>query len=187
MNDDSIFKNSLGQIGGLGKQLGKSVLDESKKTTKAVSAQVGLEHTERETSQNSEKGDNLKEISGVKDHSNKEIVNALYAPSEKNSSIKQENVKVQKAQEIAEENADKTPEEVQKIAALKQQLHRETYFDPTFNSKKAAQEEQVEEQKEEDEEVKKRWELQEKKEKEKEEAAVLQQKQKSVEKRPGAG
>lgn len=178
----SLLKNTLGQVGDLGKQAGESLLHDLKKTTKAAVAQVGFERVE------TEHGLKQSEPPKEADKNNEDIVKSLYASSEKDSSVKQENPQLKASQEIAEKNPDKTPEEVTKIAALKQQLHTETYFDPTFNPARKQQEEQIEEQKkDQEEEQDKRWELQEKKEEQKEKDAILQQQKKSIEKRPGAG
>lgn len=160
--NNSVLKGTLGQIGDLGKQLGKGVLEETKKTVRTTVQQVGLEQTD---SQKKDQKEMPQRAVQDKNKDTQDIVKALYGSSERNPQ----------------------PQTDQKIAALRQQLHRETYFDPTFNSQRKQQEEKIEEQQKEQEEgQKKRWELQEKEQKEKEESAVLQQK-KSVEKRPGAG
>ncbi len=78
---------------------------------------------------------------------NKEVVKSLYAKSDASASTNashSNNPTAQIAEELAQKYTEKSPEEIQKMAALRQQLHKETYYDPTFNAPKPQEERPVE-------------------------------------------
>lgn len=178
-----------GQVGGLGKQIGIGMVKAGTNTVKTVPKQVVGKPEVAELEKRNEKGTGISpDITTIqrKDENTKDIVNVLYAKSEDKKA--DNNPMQQISSKIAEEQPQKSPEENQKMAALRLQLHNETYADKIINPERRQQEEQIEEQKEEqEEEAKKRWELQEKKKEDEEKKAALQKQQKSPEKRPGAG
>ncbi|MDP3987798.1 MAG: hypothetical protein Q8P80_01500 [Candidatus Levybacteria bacterium] len=189
---DDLLGKTIGGIGNLGKQLGKGVADETKKSAVSVKQQIGFE-----AGKDKEKGaekplkvqniDNQKQQQEAKD--NEDLKRMLYGKSEEQASVQPEVKKEEKstnpaanlAQSLAEKHPDKTPEEIQKMVQLHQQLHKEDYYNPTFNRLKKEEQENVEEEKKQEEEQKKMGELHEKKKKDKEEEAVLHRKQTTVE------
>jgi len=169
MNDKpGILGKTLGQVGTLGKQIGEGVVEEAKKSAKAASQQVGIEkpvenQAEKKTG-SQEQGKNVKQLP-VAD--NKDFVRDLYAKTD-NKDQSDKNSVSQTAAKTAKENPDKTPAEIQKMANLRQQLHKEKYYDPTFNPPEQEEEKPQERvERLEEEEKKKRWELQKKEEKKK--------------------
>lgn len=192
MDDDSIVKGALGQLGGIGKQLGKNVADESKKMAKTTAQQVGFEHADNQTGQKieTEQGQNaMSKVLEQKSQDNQDLLKSLYGKSESTDPAKSDNNlsknqtdQQKKMQDLVQKNPEKTPEEIQKIQQLQQQLHKDTYYDPTFNPERRQQEEEVEEQKkEQEEEQKKMGELEEKKEKEEDKKVALQRSQTKIE------
>ncbi len=101
----------------------------------------------------------------------KNFVNELYAPSDKSD----KKIPAEMQTLAAAGNSQKTPEELQKIEALKSRLHQEMYYEPTFNRPQQQEERQGEvREKEEEERVKQLEELKEKQKKEAPPMAVQQ-------------
>lgn len=186
MSDDGLLKKGLGQVGNLGKQIGKVVADETKKTVQTTKQQVGLEQGEKKPGQELEKlsEDEKKRVEGIKKDENKQFVMGLYAKTDDKNKVNDQQREAMV--ETAEKNQGKTPEEIQKIARLEQQLHKEEYYDPTFNPQKQEEEKPQERvERLEEEEEKKRWELQEKEEKKK--PIAVSQAERKTEARVGSG
>ncbi|MDP2649236.1 MAG: hypothetical protein Q8P10_00170 [bacterium] len=187
--DDNLLKKGLGGIGNLGKQLGKGIVEETKKTAKGTVSQVtGIE----KAGENAEKKDVQPQIKQEqKDQTqassgqaeDKDFVKMLYGKSENQQVEKPQNPQnpqVQTAQKIAEENPEKTPEEVQKMVQLRQQLHKESYYDPTFNRPKP-KEETVQEKLEKEDDEKKMKELEVVKKEEKKKPIAVDQAERKTE------
>ncbi|OGH21547.1 MAG: hypothetical protein A2958_02345 [Candidatus Levybacteria bacterium RIFCSPLOWO2_01_FULL_38_13] len=122
------------------------------------------------------------QITGVQDKDTQDIVNSLYAESEKEKD-KSQRVEVQGSND----QPDNTPEGLEKkkkLAQLRQQLHNEVYYDPLVNPSKPKQEERPAEkvEKEKQEEM---IGLQEKKKKEP--PPLIQRQKTRIERLPGAG
>lgn len=62
-----------------------------------------------------------------------EFLKGLYGPTEKKDA--KEKPQSKETEKLLEHNKDKTPEEQQKLMSLRGQLHKEQYYDPTFNRK----------------------------------------------------
>lgn len=117
--------------------LSEIVKEESGQFGKTVKQQVAGSQSGQSQSQSPAQA-TPSDLNPSSDAQTKEAVKSFY---EKSSPKTQEE---QKQQEIIDKAQvqGKTPEEIQKMEALRQQLHKETYYDPTFNRPKAAQEEE---------------------------------------------
>ncbi|RJQ36267.1 hypothetical protein C4559_05195 [Candidatus Microgenomates bacterium] len=196
MNDDSTLKKGLGGIGDLGKQLGEGIVKEAKKSVKTAAGQVGFEQIK-----NKEQDSQSDQFQQQKAKDNDDLVKAMYGKSEiQNSKLnsdqigvksqnsgnedeKEEDVQAKVAQKIAQKHPEMSPEEVQKMAGLRQQLHRE-YYEKLSSPSKQQEERPVE--KLEREEQEERWELQEK-EKKKPKNLAIEREQTKAERRVGSG
>lgn len=108
---------------------------------------------------------------------NEDVVKSLYEKSgNKNIDQKtQENL-----QKMAEEHLEKTPEELQKIEKLKQELHQTTYYQPLINPQKQEEERpaaKIEKEKQQEEQKK----LEEIKEEKKKEPLAVQRAKRTTE------
>lgn len=179
-----IADDILGQVGSLGKQVGATLVDESKKMAKTAASQVGvtsvLEKDKKEKAISSpENAAQKPEEAILQNKDTQDFVKELYGAS-KNS----ENA-AQKPQELPKSTEAKTLEEQQKMASLRQQLqqsHRK-YYENLVNrpkQKEIGAAEKVEREKQEE-----NWELQEKEKKKPQPLAVTQAANKT-EKFPGA-
>ncbi|MCL4353615.1 hypothetical protein M1615_04090 [Patescibacteria group bacterium] len=178
-SNSSVLRQGLGGIGGLGKKLGKGVLEESKKTVKSAGRQIaGFESAQSDGQ--SKKANQLLEAPG-KSRENQELIEAMYGKSE--PPVKTPAAQVQ--EETATANPDKTPDEVQKIASLRMRLHQEGYYNPTFSPSKQEPEETPAERVEREEEEE-RWKLQEAEGKKPPPLAVSRERNK-IESRVGSG
>lgn len=180
---NGVIGNALGQVGGIGQQLGKSVAAAGKDIAKTASKQITGKQGGIEQEQKREKGEAPKAIQNNKTDS-QEIVEALYGKSSRKQNPQQAAI-----QQIITKNPQMSPEDAQKLEALKQQLHKETYADEIISpQRKQAEEQAQEKQAKKQEEQEEMWKKEEKKRKEKEEEEALQrQKRPTAEKRPGAG
>ncbi len=169
MNDDSLLKQGLLGIGTLGKQVGKGVSEESKKTVKSVGQQVvGIESAPDANAENPGR-EKTSAMQANKSKENQELLKAMYGKSETDS---------------ANTPLTGVSQDNQKLAQLRQQFQRD-YWERTFNSPKREPEEKpaekVEREKEEE-----RWKLQEK-EKKKPPPLAVSREQNKTESRVGSG
>lgn len=187
MNDDNKLSSTLGQIGNLTNKAGSAlhqVASDTKKAAKqqtgiAVSPQEALDAKGREAKQNDNENKSLKQ---VQQEQTKEVVKSLYAKSDP----KGVTLSSQVANAEAEKNPDKTVEEIKEIADLRLRLHKEEYYDPTFNPPKKQEEKPAERvERLDEEEKKKRWELAKKEEKKK--PIAVSQAERKTEARVGSG
>lgn len=183
MGNSGILGDTLGKVGDLGKQTGKDVSDEAEKAVTTARQQVvGLENQEnidvKNANSNQRQAQNLASNSDTR-----ELIKALYAKS----GAKADSISSQIAQEIAEKHRDKTPEEIKKMTDFRMQLHKDTYFDPTFNPHLHKQAPRPAEKVEKEEKEKKQMEALEfqKEEKTKEDLLAVAAKQGTHEKIPG--
>lgn len=164
MNDD-LGKKTLGVVGSLSKQVGKGIAEEVKKTAKTTVAQIGgIEQKPAGQEGTQIEAAKTQQIEQITEETNKDFVKDLYAPSAPQPEVKKEEIKnptQHLAQTIAEENPEKTPEEIQQIVSARQRLHNETYYEPLVSPPKQQEERTAE--KIENEKEKERWELEEKK------------------------
>lgn len=122
------------QFGGLGKQLGQAVASAPKTAVKTVASQIGIEVKDKEGKKEiPQQVQNQKppEIDAASKQANEDFVKGLYEPTpdQKPQQPKEkEPTQQQKAAiEMAKDNPNATPEEIQKMVALRQQLHGEYY------------------------------------------------------------
>ena len=114
------------QFGSLGKQLGQTIASAPKTAVKTVASQVGIEIKEGQQKPPQERVEKAKK-------ENADFVKELYGaePNQKPPEQPKENtaaIEQQKAaQKMAEENPDKSPEDIQKMMSLRQHLHGEYY------------------------------------------------------------
>ncbi len=178
MDKSGVLGDIGGQLGGLGKQIGSSVVKTPVDLTKTVKKQVGLvpERTNEDLSSSTSAKPSV-------DKNNEEIVKSLYAKSDANP---------QKQPVSGQSNSveqPKTQEEAQEMQKVRQQLneqHKTTYYDPTFNPQK--QEEERPAEKVEREENEKKMDLMEenKKKQEDEDSLAAVRARNRVEKNPGS-
>ncbi|MBI2074945.1 MAG: hypothetical protein HYT83_03870 [Candidatus Levybacteria bacterium] len=146
MNKGGILGDALGQLGNIAKQAGKTLIDESGKLAKTTARQVipktTPEAAEKEKAEKTAEIPQVQTAENLRQQQNKDIIKAMYAPSEKNKT--QNTQAEQAAQNAAQNNPEKTPEEIQKMVALQKQLHKESYYDPLFNAPKQKEEKPVE-------------------------------------------
>lgn len=188
MTDDSLLKKSLGGIGSVGKQLGKGISEEAKKSVKIVQQQVGgfekAENKEQAENKQDRQANQVMQMQKTKD--NQDITKSLYGVEDKNKKLSEVQELNQKAaQKLVEKNPGKTPEEIQKIQKLEQELHGQ-YFQQLINPPKPKEERPAEKVEKEDEE-KKMKELEKAKKEEKKKPIAVDNAEHKTERRPGAG
>jgi len=183
MNDDSILGNTLGQLGSIakktGQEVGKTLTDivenaEEQKGRKVESTSAG-DNRPKQTSASDKDSDKNTE----------ELVKGLYAKSD-DVQQKDEDKKGLKGQpEFQKQIANKTPQEQKKRLQLHLKLHKEEYYDPTFNRPKKPEERPAEEIEKEEKEKKQMEALEFQKEEKKKEELAPSVKQGTHEKVPG--
>ena len=182
MSNSGILSDPLGKVGDLGKQMSKGVGDEARKVEKTAKQQVGLENHGETDSKIADNAQNQVPIT-PSSQDTLEIIKKMYEVSNTKVNVPTDNI----ISKVIEENPKKTPEEIQKMAATRQQLwrqqHKDTYYDPTFNPAHR-QEERPGEKREKEEEKKQMETLQVEEAKKKELPPSV--KQGSNEKYPGA-
>ncbi len=150
--DDNILKNALGQVGSLGKQIGKELTQEGKNAAKQAASQVGFEIKEGEKKEQPAQVQKLPQEQQLPDMStqgqqeNADFVKELYARTEKPPfPSASENPSQALAQKKAMENPQKSPQEIQEMVALRQKLQSE-YYQRLTTPTKRPQEAQVEQE-----------------------------------------
>lgn len=184
MNKSGILGDALGQLGSTVKQIGKTVVKTPGGLAKTAVKQVGLPEAILEKE---------KKRAAVKVPSEKnteEFVKNLYGPTEKQDRASMSHGS--KAQTSTADQAQaphdtksKTPEELEKIEKLRQELHQTTYYQPLVNRPRQQEERQA--AKVEREEKEKRWELQEKDKKKPKPLAVSREQNKAEQFRGTSG
>lgn len=175
---------TLGKIGGIGKSIGQGFIKAGEDSAKTVPKQIIGEEAEIRQRENGSQEQNG-QSQALRKSQTEEITNALYGKSDsKNSGVNGTNHEKIDG-EIAQKNPDKSPEEIQKMISLRMQLHKESYYDPTFNPVKQEAEEKPAE-KVEREKKEERWELEEK-EKKKPSPLAVKNERNRIESRAGSG
>lgn len=179
---NSIISSALGQVGDLGKQTIKEVTKQQKKIVKSTLSQAGFERPEK-----IEGKEQVQKV--IRNKDTEDFVKGLYGSEQ--IEVPQEGSKEQQvqAQQQAQPNAEKSPEEQAKLAQLRNKLHQETYYQPLITRPK--KQEEVEKPKERVERLEME-ELQQEEEKKKKKAAQdadisIEREKTKTEKRPGAG
>lgn len=173
------FKSTLGKLGNLTKNFGKTAIDESKKTVQATVAQVGLPTIEttkeqKEIPKNGHAPSNdTQKLVTKPDQQGKtddNFVKDLYGAANGSLPLTPEQLAQQKTQTQVMDQ--------QKMLQLRNQLHQSTYYQPLIARQKTQEEverpaDRVDRQQQEE-----RWELQ-KKEEKKEPIALTRAKNKT--------
>jgi len=115
-----------------------------------------------------------------------EAVKQMYAPSSDEKKPEEASVDARNPQTVLNPEDNLKPEEKQKLEQLKQQLHQETYYDPTFNRKPQEEEHQAEKVEREKEEENMELMQKEEKKKKKSESIAVQREQNKAEQFRGA-
>ena len=122
------------QVGSLGKQLGKTVVSSPKAAAKTVASQIGFEVKEGQQKPPQEMAEKAKK-------ENVDFVKELYGASDQKPKSEQANNPQQEStKKMTEANPGKTPEEIQKMMSLRQQLHQQTYYQKLTTAQKRPEE-----------------------------------------------
>ncbi len=152
MGKSDLFGEALEQGASLIKKIGQTAVSDVAKT---VASQLGANPNDTAAqkdpaqavagTQQQAPSDAQTPTTESAEEQNKEVVKSLYAKSDPNTNTPNtNNPTAHIAQDLAQKYTEKTPEEIQKMAALRNQLHKETYYDPTFNAPKPQEERPVE-------------------------------------------
>ena len=142
MNDDSILGNTLGQLGSIVKKTGQEV----GKTLTDI-----IENTEEQKGRKKEStsGDNGSKQASASDRDSdkntEELVKGLYAKSDDVQKTDKDKEGIKGQPEFQKQIANKSSEEQKKRLQLHLKLHKEEYYDPTFNPPKRQEERPAEE------------------------------------------
>ena len=179
------------QIGEFGEALEEGIAQQAKAvvntaktqitgqtSTPQQSPQTPASSPQKPVSQESGTNEAISASQPQDDQAGEDFVKELYAPSDNSNETSKAQVQTQTAAVKKSEGNPKTPEEMQKIKSLTDQLHAQTYFQPTFERPKEAEEHAGE--KREDEEEQKSKQLEELKEDEKKNGPPLAVQQASL-------
>ncbi len=194
MNDDSILGSVFGQLGQTIKKAGQQVIKLPEEAAMDVGGQVS-------GSEQPEKKPETPKSDWESDEERKNFLKSLYGPSQPTSEVPIDKAKQpvnqtsvnslvasvenKKPSEFQEQIKDKSPEEQKELIELRNQLHREIYFDPTFNRPKQQEERPAE--KVESEKKKEMMDLQKKEDKKPQPLAVTREQNKAEQFRGAAG
>ena len=138
MNDDNILGGALNQLGQTAKQAVKQVAKVPEEMAKGLGAQVKGEKPQEKSSANQP------QKQWQSDEERMKFLKDLYGSAKQNSSEpKKDNVQSpqnKKPTEFEKKIADKSPEEQKALLELRRDLHKEVYYDPTFNPPKKQEE-----------------------------------------------
>ena len=190
-----LLGDTLGQLGGLGKGVGQSIISTPKDLTKTAASQIGIAALEEK-----EKADLGEQLTGGKKPTPEKKAGGFQDDKDRVDFLKdlyginkqKENPEQQQAQQQKPPEQPKTPQEQEEIAETQRKLqalnqqHQDTYVKPTFERPPELEEERaaekVEKEKEEDE--RKNLEVKKKKEQKPMDQMMAEQR---VEKFRGAG
>ncbi|MBI4096469.1 MAG: hypothetical protein HY425_02000 [Candidatus Levybacteria bacterium] len=191
MDDTTILGATLGQLGQAVKQTAKQVVKIPEEMAADLGRQVGS------VRQNAGENKTPEPKQWQSDEERVKFLKGLYGSSEKASSTEKKpevkqtsanpltSVENQKPSEFQEQIKDKSSEEQKELMQLRQQLHKEVYYDPTFNPIKKQEERPAE--KVEQEKKQEMMDLQEKEEKKPQPLVVTREQNKAEMFRGAAG
>lgn len=134
------------QVGDLGKQLGQTIASAPKTAAKTVVSQIGFETKEGQQKPPPEIVEKAKK-------DNTDFVKEMYGATPNQKPVEQKSEKPTQQQQqtidLAKENPNATPEEIQKMVVLRQQLHGE-YYQKLITPVKRPEEAQKEQEREAD-------------------------------------
>lgn len=164
-----------------------TVLDQVGPAIKDVKKQIKGESLEKEKGE--KKAETAAGNSKQHQKDTDDIVKKMYETSEddiQNLKSADKSIPTQPAASSAVAAEQKSPEETAKIEQLKQQLHQQTYYDPTFNRRPEEKEEVIEEQQKKQEEEQMEFMKKEEKKKKKQESIAVQRERNKAEQFRGA-
>lgn len=153
MDDTTILGGALNQLGQTAKQTVKQVVKIPEEMAADLGRQVGgspqqpgLDEQVKPSDQQQEQEgwqsdeERVKFLKDLYGSSSEKQVSSEKKPQDKQTSANPFVNSQVKPSEFQEQIADKTPEEQKELLALRNQLHKENYYDPTFNPVKKQEE-----------------------------------------------
>lgn len=190
MDDTTILGGILNQLGQTAKQTVKQVVKLPEEMAADLGGQIGgagQNSPEKKTENKSQWQSNEERINFLKGLYGQ--TEAPKVPVDTGTNLNQNSVansgQNEKPTGFQEQIADKTPEEQKQLIELRNQLHKENYYDPTFNPVKKQDERPAE--KVENEKKKEMIDLQEKEDKKPQPIAVIREQNKAEQFRGAAG
>lgn len=134
MDDATILGGALNQLGQTAKQTVKQVIKIPEEIARDAAGQVGF--AKQNYDENKASDNNKKQWQS--DEERIKFLKDLYGKSDMSqdgslTADKQANASDKKPSEFQEQIADKSSEEQKKLIELRNQLHKENYYDPLFN------------------------------------------------------
>jgi len=140
MDDTGILGGTLGQLGQAAKKTVKQVVKLPEEMAKSAGEQIGTiksaasaegsgDPKQQQWQSDEERIKFLKDLYGSKDQISTSISDTKKTSANPLVSSKD------RPSEFREQIADKSPEEQEKLMELRNQLHKDNYYDPTFNPK----------------------------------------------------
>ncbi len=143
MNDDNLLGGVLGQLGQTAKKVGQQIIKLPEEMAADLGGQVGGSKKDEQAASAKGSGPLRSEASEPKqwqsDEERTKFLRDLYGSSQQNPNEKNS----VKSASSAKASAAK-PEEQKKLLELRQDLHKQVYYDPTFNPVKKQEERPVE-------------------------------------------
>ena len=127
MTNDSVLGQALGQLGTVIKDTAKQVVKIPSQAAEDVEKQIAGNVKDKDQDTQDKKTESVSQNDSKKQTG--EVVRSFYAKSPQSTD-----------DEFRKQIKDKSPEEQKKLLELRQKLHRETYYDPTFNPPKQQEE-----------------------------------------------
>lgn len=181
MDDTTILGSALGQLGQTAKQTVKQVVKIPEEMAADLGGQVTNSSKQNEAQAASAKGSG--EPQWQSDEERVKFLKDLYGksdPSASSGQVKKDNLQASQNKqpgEFEKQIADKSPEEQKELMQLRQELHKQVYYDPTFNPVKKQEERPAE--KVENEKKKEMMDLQKKEDKKPQPLAVTREQNKA--------
>lgn len=139
MDDSTILGATLGQLGQTAKKAGQQIVKLPIEMSRDAGEQIGGSAPLRQGSEEQAKQNASSESKGWQsDEERVKFLKDLYGSAKQNPSSGQNSL--DKSASFAEASAAK-PEEKKALLELRNQLHKENYYDPTFNPPKKQEEE----------------------------------------------
>jgi hypothetical protein len=198
MDDTTILGGALNQLGQTAKQAGKQIVRMPEEMTGDLGEQLGINKDQAAAS--AQGSSEPKQGQWQSDEERIKFLQDLYGktdqekqnPSEEKSKTKQTSANPlvkseenKQPSEFQEQIADKSPEEQKELIELRNQLHKEVYYDPLINPVKKQEERPAE--KVENEKKQEMMDLQKKEEKKPQPIAVVREQNKAEMFRGAAG
>jgi len=142
MDDTTILGGTIGQLGQTVKKTGEQAVKVPKELTRDADEQIEGKRKPAEEKKPDELN-KLKQGGWNSDEERIMFLKKLYGYSEnygEDNRNKLDELKGKKPSEFEEQIKDELPEDKMKLAGLRNQLHKEVYYDPTFNPPKKQEE-----------------------------------------------